>query len=115
MAIQFSPTDLSLLLTLVITSCSSLILVLQRSTCTRIECLCLKCDRQVRNLRIIEADDTHAHELQGIKADALESTLDGTSRSAAPPEGGTPLRGAPANAGTLHTSAPALTQPEAIV
>ena len=54
--IHFTPTDLTLLLGFVLTGISSLVLVCQRSTCTRIECCCIKCDRKVRTLQIIEAE-----------------------------------------------------------
>ncbi len=52
---SFSATDITLLSGALIGGVSSLILVIQRSTCTTIKCCGAECERKVRTLEELEA------------------------------------------------------------
>ena len=52
---SFSATDITLLSGALIGGISSLILVIQRSTCTTIKCCGAECERKVRTLEELEA------------------------------------------------------------
>lgn len=52
---SFTATDITLLSGALIGGVSSLILVIQRSTCTTIKCCGAECERQVRTLEELEA------------------------------------------------------------
>ncbi len=52
---SFSATDITLLSGALIGGISSLILVIQRSTCTTIRCCGAECERKVRTLEELEA------------------------------------------------------------
>lgn len=52
---SFSATDITLLSGALIGGVSSLILVIQRSTCTSIKCCGAECERRVRTLEELEA------------------------------------------------------------
>ena len=53
---SFSATDITLLSGALIGGVSSLILVIQRSTCTSIKCCGAECERKVRTLEELEAN-----------------------------------------------------------
>ena len=52
---HWTATEWTLMLGAVSTALGSLILVIQRSTCTNIKCGCIECEREVRSLEQLEA------------------------------------------------------------
>lgn len=70
--VTFTPTDITLLIAGIIGGISSLILVIQRSTCTKIECCCIKCDRKVRTLEELEAQN---NTIDSVLNDDIERRL----------------------------------------
>ena len=52
---HWTATEWTLMLGAVSTALGSIILVIQRSTCTNVKCGCIECEREVRSLEQLEA------------------------------------------------------------
>ena len=83
MPTSWSATDITLLSGALIGGLTSIIMVVQRSTCTKIQCGCITCDRVVRSLDELEAarppDIPLPPELPPIRRSAVESSLSPSS------------------------------------
>ena len=78
----WSATDITLLSGALIGGVSSLILVIQRSTCTKVKCCGAECDRVVRSLDELEANappDISIPPDLPIRHSAVESSLSPSS------------------------------------
>lgn len=79
----WSATDITLLSGALIGGLTSVIMVVQRSTCTKIKCCGAECDRVVRSLDELEAnpppDIPVPPELPPIRRTSIESSLSPTS------------------------------------
>lgn len=83
MTITYTPTDVTLLLAAAVGSLSSLFLIIQRSSCYRIECCCMKCDREVRSLG--ELEEGNPATLETITHTQVEDALTATLTKVSPP------------------------------
>lgn len=94
--VTFTPTDITLLIAGIIGGISSLILVIQRSTCTKVECCCIKCDRKVRTLEELEAQN---NTIDSVLNEDIERRLSDMSHHIitppVPAEAGAALRAVP--------------------
>jgi hypothetical protein len=84
---NWTATEWTLMLGAVSTALGSIILVIQRSTCTNIKCGCIECEREVRSLEQLEAQP---EQLDAITQTDIEHRLSSTlpnvrgSRSSSP-------------------------------
>lgn len=84
---HWTATEWTLMLGAVSTALGSLILVIQRSTCTNIKCGCIECEREVRTLDELESQpDTMEAITQDDVQNRLSSTLSNVpaTRSSSP-------------------------------
>ena len=72
---HWTATEWTLMLGAVSTALASIILVIQRSTCTNIKCGCVECEREVRSLEQLEAQP---ETLDAIIHDDVEHRLSST-------------------------------------
>lgn len=72
---DWTATEWTLMLGAVSTALGSLILVIQRSTCTNIKCGCIECEREVRSLEQLEAP---TESLEAITQEEVEHRLSST-------------------------------------
>lgn len=82
----FTATEITLLLGAVSTAIGTLLMVIQRSTCTYISCCGAKCEREVRTLEELESqqDITQHTTIDPIQQDAIEKQLSNIKRSLSP-------------------------------
>ena len=80
---HWTATEWTLMLGAVSTALGSIILVIQRSTCTNVKCGCIECEREVRSLEQLEAPP---EQLDVITQDDVEHRLSNvrTTRSSSP-------------------------------
>lgn len=72
---HWTATEWTLMLGAVSTALGSIILVIQRSTCTNVKCGCIECEREVRSLEQLEAQP---ETLDVITQDDVEHRLSST-------------------------------------
>lgn len=72
---HWTATEWTLMLGAVSTALGSIILVIQRSTCTNIKCGCVECEREVRSLEQLEAPP---EQLDAISQTDIEHRLSST-------------------------------------
>ena len=72
---HWTATEWTLMLGAVSTALGSIILVIQRSTCTNVKCGCIECEREVRSLEQLEAPP---EQLDVITQDDVEQRLSST-------------------------------------
>lgn len=72
---HWTATEWTLMLGAVSTALGSIILVIQRSTCTNVKCGCIECEREVRSLEQLEAQP---ETLDAITQDDVERRLSST-------------------------------------
>jgi hypothetical protein len=86
---HWTATEWTLMLGAVSTALGSLILVVQRSTCTNIKCGCIECEREVRSLEQLEAP---TEQLDAITQDDVQHRLSSTLSNAPAIRSSSPAR-----------------------